>query len=268
MPVKSVEKAKLGERMRQIGGKKQRREAAAYPVSFWYRSGWKRIFDMIFAWALLILLAPLMLLVTVAVKVTSKGPILFRQGRMGRNWREFRIMKFRTMVCNGHDTGPVLTKTADPRITWLGRFLRKLKLDELPQLFNVIRGDMSFVGPRPQATKLWSEPLVQELATVVLSVRPGITSNATLNFRNEEELLASLTAEEIEDVYTKTIMPSKLKMDLQYLEKATCASDISLIFKTVLRILNPREKDNDLLVSKHLPAFKQQKYRTAGEDAD
>jgi lipopolysaccharide/colanic/teichoic acid biosynthesis glycosyltransferase len=268
MPVMIVDKAELGETMRQIGGKKQRREAAAYSASFWYRSVWKRVFDLIFALGLLILLAPLLFLVTVAVKVSSKGPILFRQGRLGRNRREFRIMKFRTMVCNGHEMGPVLTKTADPRITWLGRFLRKFKVDELPQLFNVIRGDMSFVGPRPQATKLWSEPVVQELAAGILSVRPGITSNATLNFRNEEELLASLTAEEIEDVYTKTIMPSKLKMDLKYLEKATCASDISLIFRTVLRILNPREKDNDLLVREHLPAFKQQKYRTTGEDGD
>jgi lipopolysaccharide/colanic/teichoic acid biosynthesis glycosyltransferase len=267
MAVTSVDKAKLRERMRKIGGKKERPGASAYPISLWCTSVWKRIFDLAVASTLLIILAPLLVLLTVAVRASSKGPILFRQGRMGRNRREFRIMKFRTMVCNGHDRGPVLTRAADPRITSLGRFLRKLKLDELPQLFNVLRGEMSFVGPRPQPTKLWFGPQIQELADGVLSVRPGITSNATLNFRNEEKLLETLTAEEVEDVYTRVIMPSKLKMDLEYLEKASFAGDISIMLRTVLRIFDAREEDNDLLVREHLPAF-EQKRRTATAKGD
>ena len=103
------------------------------------------------------------------------------------------------MVVNEESPGPVLTRADDPRVTWIGRRLRKWKLDELPQLLNVFHGDMSFVGPRPQPTKLWKDASIQEQASYVLSVRPGITSQATLNFRNEEELLAPLTSEEVEE---------------------------------------------------------------------
>lgn len=254
--------------MTHISGKKKGRQASAHPVSWWCNSVWKRVFDLVIALTFLILLSPLLFLLALAVKVSSKGPILFRQRRPGRDGHEFSILKFRTMVPNGHHPGPVLTRAADPRITWLGRFLRKLKLDELPQLFNVLRGEMSFVGPRPQPTKLWRGPLIQELAKGVLSVRPGITSYATLNFRNEEELLAPLTAEEVEEVYTRVIMPSKLKMDLAYIEKANLTVDITLMFRTILRIVNAREEDNHLLVREHLPAFEQKKYRTASAKAD
>src|SRR6266581_6674842 len=171
------------------GKKLDGRQARAYSINSWCNSIWKRAFDITLAGILLSLLLPFLIVLAVAVKLTSKGTILFRQRRPGRDGREFQIMKFRTMVVNEKSPGPVLTRADDPRVTWIGRRLRKWKLDELPQLLNVFRGDMSFVGPRPQPTKLWKDTSIQEQASYVLSVRPGITSQATLNFRNEEELL-------------------------------------------------------------------------------
>lgn len=132
--------------------------------------------------------------------------------------------------------------------------MRKWKLDEFPQLFNVIRGEMSFVGPRPQPTKLWRQPSIQDEASMVLSVRPGITSHATVNFRNEEELLAPLSPEEVEDIYMKHVMPLKLKMELQYLCGATFLSDLGVILRTVFRIFNRQENVNDGLIRQCLPA--------------
>ena len=227
MLVKTVEKAKLGERMRQIGGKKRWPGASAYPISFWYSSVWKRIFDLIFAWALLILLAPLMVLVTVAVRVTSKGPILFRQGRMGRNRREFRIMKFRTMVCNGHDRGPVLTRAADPRITSLGRFLRKLKLDELPQLFNVLRGEMSVVGPRPHMI-VHNRRFQGIMASyrVRAFIKPGITGMAQVSgYRGEAR--------------THSEILERVKRDIAYVENWSLWQDFVIVLKTLMQVIKP-----------------------------
>jgi len=202
---------------------------------------------MFWAGLLLIVFSPLMLAVALAVKLTSKGPILFRQSRPGRNAQEFSILKFRTMVVNRHQDGPVLTRAFDPRVTWLGRHMRRWKLDELPQLFNVLRGDMSFVGPRPQPTRLWKEPFIRQDAAVVLSVRPGITSQATLVFRNEEEVLAPLSCDQVEEVYVRTLMPLKLKMEIQYLCSASFLGDMRIVLRTVGRVFNRREHEDDLL---------------------
>src|SRR5712692_7734179 len=166
--------------------------SSSYVVSPWCYSAWKRGCDILGAILSLILLLPLMLAVALAVKLTSQGPILFRQRRPGKNGREFTILKFRTMINGNHDAGPPMTRAADPRVTRSGRFLRRWKLDELPQLFNVLCGQMSFVGPRPLPTGHWQQPSIQKEAAYVLSVRPGITSPTTLIFRNEEELLAAL----------------------------------------------------------------------------
>jgi len=171
------------------------------------------------------------------------------------------------MVVNEESPGPVLTRADDPRVTWTGRHLRKWKLDELPQLLNVLRGDMSFVGPRPQPTKLWKDPSIQEQASYVLSVRPGITSHATLNFRNEEELLAPLTSEEVEDVYLKTIMPVKLEMELEYLRRASFRSDMDIIFETMLLIVRPREDGNELL-KQTLPSVEEKRLTSVAENSD
>jgi lipopolysaccharide/colanic/teichoic acid biosynthesis glycosyltransferase len=240
----------------------------SYHVAAWCNSKLKRSLDTSGAICLLILLAPVMGCVALAVKLTSKGPVFFRQRRPGRNRHEFAILKFRTMVNGGHCAGPVLTKAEDPRVTWLGRHLRKWKLDELPQLFNVLRGEMSFVGPRPQPTKLWFEPSIQDESSYVLSVRPGITSYATLNFRNEEELLAPLASHELEDVYLKTIMPLKLKMELEYLGRASFGGDVAILVSTALRIFHRKAHENDAIVKDHLPAKEQKKFYTAAGQAD
>jgi len=207
-------------------------------VSPWCDSGCKRRLDVVGAIFLLIPLLPFMLLISLAVKCTSRGPVLFRQRRTGKDRKEFFILKFRTMICERRQQGSVFTRPADPRITPLGRFLRKWKIDEFPQLFNILRGDMSFVGPRPLVTPTWQEPCIQEEAGTVLSVRPGITSDATLNFRNEEAILAEHPFEHQEEMYLKAIMPLKLEMEIEYLDKASFASDRRIILQTVLRVLS------------------------------
>jgi lipopolysaccharide/colanic/teichoic acid biosynthesis glycosyltransferase len=222
-------------------------------ASAWCHSAVKRAFDFCGAALLLMLLLPLMLILAIGVKLTSPGPVLFRQRRPGKGGREFSILKFRTMIDGRRNEGPVLTRAADPRITKFGGFMRKWKLDELPQLFNVLRGEMSFVGPRPQPTRLWQQRPVQEQAVCVLSVRPGITSQGTVNFRNEEELLAPLSLEEVEEVYTRAIMPLKLKMEIHYLQNATFTSDVRIILKTVLRIFRRHQPANDAHISECLP---------------
>jgi lipopolysaccharide/colanic/teichoic acid biosynthesis glycosyltransferase len=179
-------------------------------------------------------------------------------------------MKFRTMAmaANGTHSGPILTRADDPRVTWIGRHLRKWKLDELPQLLNVLRGDMSFVGPRPQPTKLWKDTSIQERSFYVLSVRPGITSHATLNFRNEEELLSPLTSEEVEEVYLKTIMPFKLELELEYLSRANLGSDMRIVFETILRIVHRREHDNEQLQKQTSLPVEQKRFRSAAGNSD
>src|SRR5260370_10788029 len=209
-----------------------------------------------------------MIVVAIGVKLASPGPVLFRQRRPGKNGSEFDILKFRTMVDGATIPGPVLTRAADPRVTWFGRHIRKGKLDEFPQLFNVLRGEMSLVGPRPQPTKLWKQPSIQKEAACVLSVRPGITSQATLNFRNEEELLAPLSPlppDEVEAVYTKHIMPLKLGMEVEYLRTATFLDDFRLILKTAFRIFLPQKQKDDSLIKESFPTMVQAA-RAAGAD--
>lgn len=224
-------------------------------VSPWYRSAWKRLLDICAAVFLLIVVLPVMTVVAIGVKCTSRGPILFRQHRPGKNGSEFSIFKFRTMVHSAQSSGPVLTRSADPRITWFGQYLRRWKLDELPQLFNVVAGDMSFVGPRPQPTKLWQQPSIQKQAACVLSVRPGLTSQATLNFRNEEELLGmlGLSPQETESVYMQHIMPLKLGMDLEYLRRATFLDDLNLLLRTTFRIFRREVPTDNSLIKECLP---------------
>ncbi|HJX85341.1 MAG TPA: sugar transferase [Candidatus Angelobacter sp.] len=224
------------------------------------------MFDLLSAVFFLFLFLPLMLAVALVARLTSRGPVFFRQRRPGKNGREFSIVKFRTMVDSRGDPGPMLTRAADPRVTRFGRHMRRWKLDELPQLWNVVAGDMSFVGPRPQPTRLWQQPAIREAASCVLSVRPGITSQATLNFRHEEELLAPLSSEEVEDVYMRSIMPLKLKMEMDYLQGAGFVSDLRIILKTTLRVFKRRE-DNDLL-KQHLPAAERKEYLPIAEQTD
>ncbi len=239
-----------------------------YAASPWCNSAWKRGYDIFGAILLLIVFLPLMIVVALGVKFTSRGPIFFRQRRPGKNGHEFSILKFRTMKAGSCHAGPALTRPCDPRVTLFGRFMRNWKLDELPQLFNVLRGDMSFVGPRPLPTSHWQQPVVQENADSILSVRPGITSQATLKFRNEEELLAPFSVEEVEEVYMKAFMPMKLRMDIEYLQSANLASDLGIVFKTMFRIFSRQVANNEILIKGSMPVLERRKYQPFVEQSD
>lgn len=194
----------------------------------------KRAFDLATAAVSLVLLAPLMLLIALAVRLDSPGPALFGQVRVGRNGRQFRLLKFRSMRATSSPGGPLLTAANDTRITRIGALLRTSKLDELPQLINVLLGDMSIVGPRPEVPRYVAmyPPRVREL---VLSVRPGITDEASIAFRDESELLAK--ARDPEAIYIGEILPRKLDAYCAYARRHSILGDIKIIWRTLLRVL-------------------------------
>jgi len=202
--------------------------------SFYLRAG-KRIFDLVLSSLALIFLAPVMLVICVLMKFCSPGPILFRQLRVGKNGDEFWILKFRSMVNGAERIGKRITADGDSRVTRLGVFLRKWKLDELPQLWNVLKGDMSFVGPRPELPCYVRE--YTPLQVRILQVRPGITDPATLRFRNEGRILQQ--SPDPERFYHEKILPEKLTLNLQYLEEISLGRDISLLFSTIRSVLDP-----------------------------
>lgn len=190
----------------------------------------KRLFDILCAGVGLLLLSPLLLVVAVWVKLDSRGPVMFRQERVGRFGRTFRIHKFRTMRVDAPTLGPEITIGDDARITRSGRWLRASKVDELPQLWDVLRGAMSLVGPRPEVPR-YVALYPEELRALVLSVRPGITDPASLSFRNESELLAQ--AEDPEREYVEVVMPMKLRLAADYVRNASLGGDIRLILATL-----------------------------------
>jgi lipopolysaccharide/colanic/teichoic acid biosynthesis glycosyltransferase len=186
--------------------------------------------DHIVAFLGLVLLSPMLLLVAALVRAAGPGPILFRQERIGLGGRPFRILKFRTMRHDGNRHGPRLTRGGhDPRVTPLGRMLRRCKLDELPQLWNVLRGEMRLVGPRPEVPEYVS--LYDETQRAVLLVPPGITDPASIAFRDEGELLAD--ALDPERLYVEQILPRKLAINATYLESRTSWSDVGVILETL-----------------------------------
>jgi lipopolysaccharide/colanic/teichoic acid biosynthesis glycosyltransferase len=191
--------------------------------------GAKRLFDLTAGILLLFLLGPLLLLIAFLVKRSSPGPALYKQVRMGKGDRPFLIYKFRTMSAGADQQGPAITASDDPRITAIGKWLRGMKLDELPQLFNVLRGEMSFVGPRPQVPKFVDE--FAEFRAVVLAVRPGITGPTQLRFRNEEILLEGV--QDREQYYIKHLLPTKCRMDAEYVENRSVVYDATVLCKTM-----------------------------------
>jgi lipopolysaccharide/colanic/teichoic acid biosynthesis glycosyltransferase len=193
----------------------------------------KRLFDVIAALGGLALLSPLLLAIAIWIKLDSRGPVYFRQERVGRAGKPFRIHKFRTMVPDAERRGGPLTVGADPRITSSGAFLRKFKLDELPQLIDVVSGHMSLVGPRPEVPKYVAlyPPQVRD---VVLSVRPGITDPASIEFRDENALLG--TAKDPEQTYVAEILPVKLAHYQRYVETRTFWGDMVIILRTIFAI--------------------------------
>ena len=196
----------------------------------------KRIFDVIASGLGLIVLSPLFLILAIWIKLDSKGPVFYRQVRVGYKNKDFRIFKFRSMKV-GADKGSLVTIGGhDPRVTRSGYFIRKFKFDELPQLINVFLGDMSLVGPRPEVrhyVDYWTPEQMH-----VLDVRPGITDPASIKFRNENELMEK--AEDPEKYYIEVIMQEKIKLYLEYVEKHSFLYDIGLIFKTFFVIISER----------------------------
>jgi len=196
----------------------------------------KRIFDLVVAAAALLLLVPALVLIAVLIRLDSPGPVFFRQERVGRLGKPFRIHKFRTMVVDAPQRGLALTVGADPRITRSGAWLRRTRLDELPQLIDVLRGDMSLVGPRPEVPRYVQHypPALRERA---LAVRPGITDPSSLDFLDEGELLAAAVDPERE--YIERILPRKLQAAADYAARATLWTDLQVIGRT-LRLLVSR----------------------------
>ena len=196
----------------------------------------KRIIETLASVIMVIVLSPILLAVALAVKITSPGGLFYKQKRVGLGGREFDIIKFRTMQEGADRCGPAVTASGDPRITPIGVFLRKSKLDEVPQLFNVIRGDMSLVGPRPQVPKFVNH-FDARYKELVLSVRPGVTGPTSLCFRNEEQMLAHVDNQEA--YYIARILPMKLEMDAWYVCNRSMATDAAIIGVTVWLLYSP-----------------------------
>ena len=194
----------------------------------------KRLFDMVFATLGLVSLAPLFLLVAACIKLDSQGPVFFRQERVGRFGKLFRIHKFRTMRLGAEKAGPLVTRAGDERITLVGRFLRRHKIDELPQLIDVLNGKMSLVGARPEVPR-YIEHYPPQAKALILALRPGITDPASILYSREEELLANSL--DPEGDYIKKVLPEKLRYYEEYVQRRSLWRDVVLILRTLKAIV-------------------------------
>jgi len=192
----------------------------------------KRLFDILGAMTGLLLISPVLLAAAIAVRFTSAGPVFFHQERIGRGGRPFFIFKFRTMVQDAAKLGGPITYGDDPRITPIGRLLRKTKLDELPQLFNVLVGDMSLVGPRPEVHRYVE--MFREDYNVILQVRPGITDLASIKYRHEAAVLGKAADPEAE--YARVVLPEKIRLAKEYVANQSLRLDLAILFGTVIRL--------------------------------
>lgn len=194
---------------------------------------YKRVFDVLIAGIALIIFSPLLVLVALLIRLDSKGPIFFKQIRVGRNMKDFHLIKFRTMFVQQNEGSLLTIGNRDNRITRIGYWLRKYKLDELPQLLNVLKGHMSLVGPRPEVRKYVN--LYNDEQRYVLSVKPGITDWASVEFCNENELLKH--AEDPESYYIERIIPAKIQQNLRYIKHNNILTDFKIIWLTINRIV-------------------------------
>jgi lipopolysaccharide/colanic/teichoic acid biosynthesis glycosyltransferase len=194
----------------------------------------KRAFDILFSLTGLLLLLPFFLLFSLLIMLGDGLPVFYTQRRVGKGGRDFSLLKFRTMVKNADKKGLITVGGRDPRITRTGYFLRKYKIDELPQLVNVLIGDMSLVGPRPEVRKYVE--LYNEEQKKVLSVKPGITDPASIAYSNENEILGR--SPDPDQTYISEIMPAKLKLNLEYLERQSLGRDIGILFRTFFKIIS------------------------------
>jgi lipopolysaccharide/colanic/teichoic acid biosynthesis glycosyltransferase len=196
----------------------------------------KRFFDIVISFTTLVLLMPLMVVVATIIKFNSEGPVFFKQERIGKGFRPFWIYKFRSMKQTPVGHGFQVTVGNDPRITRVGWFLRQTKIDELPQLINILRGEMSFVGPRPEVPQYVQ--LYKQDYQEILTVRPGLTDLASLKYRDEAALLARATNPEEE--YTTRVLPDKIELAKDYLRQASLLFDLKIIFKTLFKLFEFR----------------------------
>jgi len=192
----------------------------------------KRLFDIIFSFFGLIIVSPLLGLIAIIIKMDSKGPVFYRGERVGRFGKTFKIWKFRTMVENAEKIGSIHASSNDPRITKIGKFLRKYKLDELPQLINILKGEMSFVGPRPQVK--YYVDLYNEEEKISLIVRPGMTDYASIRYINQEDLVDE---ENVDKSYQEKIEPEKNQLRVKYAKNNSLLIDAKIIFQTILAIV-------------------------------
>lgn len=193
----------------------------------------KRVFDILASGLGLLVLCPLFAILAIWIKLDSKGPVFYRQVRVGKGNKDFRLFKFRSMRPDSDKHGLITVGGRDPRVTRSGYYIRKYKLDEFPQLINVFIGDMSLVGPRPEVRKYIEMYSPEQMR--VLDVRPGITSLASIRYRNENDILAA--AQDPDQTYIEQVMPDKLAIDLEYVGKANLWTDIKLIFSTFKAII-------------------------------
>ncbi|MGL5777572.1 sugar transferase [Cetobacterium sp.] len=220
----------------------------------------KRLFDIVASLVGLILFAPIMLIIAVIVKVTSPGPILFSQKRLTKGMREFSIYKFRSMVSNElREKNTVQIKGSSSEITPIGKFMRKTKLDELPQFWNILKGDMSFIGPRPELPRRLK--YYNERQKEIFSVRSGISSPASIVFSDEEYLMNQV--KDPEKFYIQEIMPYKIELNLYYIEHQSFFYDIWLIVATLLKIVN-KVKNEDIVKDKRLLVEKDEMIKKIG----
>jgi lipopolysaccharide/colanic/teichoic acid biosynthesis glycosyltransferase len=212
-----------------FAGKRESQDSALH-LSPWCFSRFKRAMDFACGLILVPFALPIMGVIAVAIKATSRGPVFFRQKRLGKAGAKFELLKFRTMYHARPAAGSGLTQRGDRRITPIGRLLRRCKLDELPQLFNVLRGEMSLVGPRPDLPEYFESLDAKQRR--VLSLTPGITGAASLKFRNEEALLAQVEQERLESFYVEKLLPQKIALDLEYARTASAVSDTLMLLRT------------------------------------
>ncbi|WP_236914427.1 sugar transferase [Clostridium sp. Cult2] len=191
------------------------------------------MFDILVSFIGLLILLPAFIVIAIVIKLGSKGTVFFRQIRVGKDGKEFMIFKFRTMIIDAEKKGMQLTVDGDNRITKSGHFLRKSKVDELPQLINVLIGDMSFVGPRPEVPKYVA--MYDENQRCILKIRPGITDIASIEYKDEDLILAQ--SKNPEETYINEIMPKKIKLNVKYIENMSIAYDIRLIIETIFKVI-------------------------------
>jgi len=192
----------------------------------------KRLFDIIFSILGILILSPFLIILSISIMLTSAGGTFYKQIRVGKNGKEFKLFKYRTMRIGADKSGSLTVGMRDSRITAIGFYLRKYKLDELPQLFNILLGDMSFVGPRPEVPKYVALYSAEQRA--VLKVKPGITDYASIVYSEENELLAN--TENPEELYIERILPAKLKLNMRYINEMNLVTDVKVILKTIGKI--------------------------------